>query len=242
MQKILSIIFICIFFQSTGSAESDYKIYSPSELQQIEKSNTAEKILFIVDFSNSMNEHLNGEKKIDTAINVLSSIISRLDPKICVGLRVYGHKNGFNQILGCSASELISPIIPNNHANIFSALSKVHATGWTPITYSLKKAVTNDFAGINGQKRIILLTDGGENCDESPCEYAVKLISERDDIKIDVIAFAINDAEADKQLKCTALATYGKFYKADDAQSLLNSLEKSLNITKDVQGVIIKKK
>ena len=242
MKKILLTIFICLFFQNICNAESDYKIYSPSGFKNAENCNTDEKILFIVDFSNSMNEYLNGEKKTDTAINVLSSIIARLNPKISVGLRVYGHKSGFNQILGCMASDLVTPVIPNNHANIFSALSKVQATGWTPITYSLKKAVTNDFAGIKGQKRIILLTDGGENCDESPCEYAVKLISERDDIKIDVIAFAINDAEADKQLKCTALATYGKFYKACNAQSLLDSLEKSLNITKDVQGVIIKKK
>ena len=242
MKKILLFIFICLFFQSGSNAESGYKIYSPSELKHAGMGNTDEKILFIVDFSNSMNEYLNGEKKINTAINVLTSIISKLDPKICVGLRVYGHKNGFNQILGCTASDLISPIISNNHANICSALEKVHAAGWTPITYSLKKAVSHDFSGISGQKRIILLTDGGENCDESPCEFAVKLISERDDIKIDVIAFAINDAEADKQLKCTALATYGKFYKAENAQALLHSLEKSLNITKDVQGIIIKKK
>jgi len=239
--KLIFLILILIFTQKQINAESGYEVLSPKNTVKINAENYSEKILFIVDFSNSMNEYLNGEKKIETAINVLSSIISRLNPNICIGLRVYGHKGGFNQLLGCTASELINPIISNNQKNIFNSLSKIRATGWTPITYSLKKAVIYDFNGISGQKRIILLTDGGENCDESPCEYAIKLISERDDIKIDVIAFAINDAEADKQLKCTALATYGKFFKANNSEGLMESLEQSLNITKEVQGTIIKK-
>jgi len=240
MKKIFFLIFIFLVFQNTVIPKSEYNVYSPMKSGDISGSNS-EKILFIVDFSNSMNEYLKGEKKINTAIKVLKSIISRLNPQTCVGLRVYGHRSGFNQFLGCMASDLISPIMPDNRENIYNSLSKVHATGWTPITYSLKKAVNVDFYEIKGQKRIILLTDGGENCDESPCDYALKLISERNDIKIDVIAFAINDERADKQLKCTALATYGKFFKADDAQSLMNSFEESLNITKDVQGIIIKK-
>jgi len=239
--KIIVTLLTILFIQNQIQAESGYKVFSQKNTDEINADNYSEKILFIVDFSNSMNEYLNGKKKIDTAINVLSSIISKLNPNICTGLRVYGHKGSFNQLLGCTASELINPIISNNQKNIYNSLSKIRATGWTPITYSLKKAVIYDFSGISGQKRIILLTDGGENCNESPCEYAIKLISERNDIKIDVIAFAINDEEANKQLKCTALATSGKFYKANNSESLMKSLERSLNITKEVQGTIIKK-
>lgn len=238
MKKIFLFVLILIFIVPV-SAKSGYEVFSPQNPSK--NFEYGEKVLFIVDFSNSMNDYLNGERKIDTAINVLTSIISRLNPEIATGLRVYGHKNGFNQIMGCTASDLVSPILPNNGSNIFNTLKRLNASGWTPITYSLKKAVLQDFVGIAGQKRIILLTDGGENCDESPCQFALKLISERDDIKIDVIAFAINDEEADRQLKCTALATYGKFFKANDAGSLMNSLEQSLNITKEVQGTVIMK-
>ena len=35
----------------------------------------------------------------------------------------------------------------------------------------------------DGIKHIILLTDGGENCDESPCDYAIELMKQRRDIK-----------------------------------------------------------
>ena len=84
-----------------------------------------------------------------------------------------------------------------------------------------------------------MLTDGGENCDESPCDYIMELQKTRQDIFIDVIAFNIHDQEANNQLKCVALVTSGKFYSANTAAELLNGLTNSLNITKEVQGVII---
>ena len=95
------------------------------------------------------------------------------------------------------------------------------------------------FAGTKGLKQIILLTDGGENCDESPCTYVINLMKERDDVKIDVIAFDVKDAEANNQLKCTALMTSGKFLTADSEDGLLNSLFETTGVTKDVRGSII---
>ncbi len=168
----------------------------------------------------------------------LSSILPKLDPKIQTGLRVYGHKGGFTMLQGCMASKLSVPLAPNNAQNILTSMYQTRATGWTPITYSLKQAVNVDFAGVSGKKHIILLTDGGENCDESPCTYAIELMKLRDDISIDVIAFDLNDYEANNQLRCTALATRGKFYTADDSNSLKNSLFDSLDIDKNVHGKV----
>jgi hypothetical protein len=121
---------------------------------------------------------------------------------------------------------------------IQSALAKTRAVGWTPITYSLKSAVNKDFAGIVGKKHIILLTDGGENCDESPCTYAIELMKTRSDITIDVIAFDLHDENARNQLRCTALTTSGKFYTADSQAELQRSLFQSLNVDKEVRGNI----
>ena len=237
-----AVILIVIFFSSIAVfSNQKYEVYTPSEAIEKSSENCDEKILFIVDLSNSMNDYLGGYKKIDIAINTLARITAKLNPRVKTGLRVYGHKFGFNPLLGCTATELVSPIQPNNTKNIRNILNNMSASGWTPITKSLKSAVNNDFAGISGKKRIILLTDGGENCDESPCDYAINLVQTRDDIQIDVIAFAINDEEANAQLKCTALTTSGKIYHANDADSLAKSLEQALNVSKDVQGTIIKK-
>lgn len=230
---------ILISFSGLISFADNYSVHNPKD--GISDLNSYEKILFIVDLSNSMNDYIGNRTKIDIAVNTLASITSRLNPNIKTGLRVYGHKFSFNPIFGCKASELVAPLRENNTSNINSTLARMNAVGWTPITKSLKDAVNMDFAGIVGQKRIILLTDGGETCDESPCDYAIKLVQSRDDIKIDVIAFAINDPDADAQLKCTAVATSGNIYRANTATDLAKSLEQALNVTTDVQGTVIMK-
>lgn len=239
--KIIQIVLLLLIIFTNFTAEAqNYSVHTPNE--GVSNINDNEKILFIVDLSNSMNDYMGNSTKIDIAVNALASITAKLNPKIKTGLRVYGHKFGFNPIFGCKASELVLPLRENNTANINSTLSRMSAVGWTPITKSLKDAVNFDFAGVMGQKRIILLTDGGETCDESPCDYAIKLVQQRDDIKIDVIAFAINDPDADAQLKCTALATSGKIYRANTAADLAKSLEQALNVSTDVQGTVILKK
>jgi len=196
------------------------------------------KVLFIVDFSNSMNEKIGNQTKLQMAISTIENLLPQIPKGTQIGLRIYGHRAGFTYVDGCTATKLMVPLGHNNTENIKNALYTSPAKGWTPITYSLKQAVNKDFAGISGTKRIILLTDGGENCDESPCTYAISLMREREDIQIDVIALDIYDAEANKQLRCTAITTSGKFYTANTQQELKQSLSESLNIDKDVKGTI----
>lgn len=224
------------------SLPHNYK-YKPSNapIRGTENSNNAEQILFIVDLSNSMNEYLGRNTKIDVALSTMREILQLIPKSTAVGLRVYGHKTGFTPHQSCTASELISPIATNNTVNIYSKLNRMNAVGWTPITYSLKQAAYFDFKNTSGKKRIILLSDGGENCDESPCDFVIELLKYRDDIKIDVIAFAIGDRDANNQLKCVSLVTSGKFYNANTAAELKDSLKDSLNLQKEVQGVIIQK-
>ena len=108
----------------------------------------------------------------------------------------------------------------------------------TPITYSLKQAVKKDFANLDGIKHIILLTDGGENCDESPCDYAIELMRQRRDIKIDVIAFNVHDANDLDQLKCVADVTSAKFVQANTNAELIRSMEELILPHKQVEALL----
>ena len=217
----------------TYSTPDTYK-YNPQESIEIK-----EKILFIVDFSNSMNERLGARTKMDIALSTMKDILPMIPPNVAVGLRVYGHRTGFTPKQSCTASQLVSPIQTNNAVNIYARLNSLSAVGWTPITYSLKQAAYSDFEVSPVKKRIILISDGGENCDESPCDFIINLQKYRDDIRIDVIALAIGDQDANNQLKCVALVTSGKFYNANTAADLKNSLQDTLNLQKEVQGVIL---
>ena len=215
----------------------NYNVYKNTQTTNI---NENERVLFILDFSNSMSEYLEGQRKVDLMISTMRNILSQISPNISVGLRVYGHRTGFTPFEACRASSLISPISANNNINIQNKLSEIRPRGMTPITYSLKQAVKNDFLGFSGKKHIILLTDGGENCDESPCKYVMELIQVRKDVTIDVIAFNIDDEDDLSQLECTSMVTSGKFYNAKTAAELANSLNNSVNSLKEVEAKILK--
>ncbi len=245
MKKLFLFFIICLFSGVNPCFSAPNYTYSTPGNYNFSENTTnnapEEKILFIVDFSNSMNERLGHRTKLDIAMSTLKDILQQMPKNAHVGLRVYGHRTGFTPKQSCTASQLISPIQQNNTANIYAKLSSINAVGWTPITYSLKQAAFFDFVDNESKKRIILISDGGENCDESPCDFVIELMKYRDDIRIDVIALSIGDEDANNQLKCVSLVTSGKFYNANTAAELKNSLQDSLNLQKDVQGVIINK-
>ena len=215
-----------------------YGVYTPDNYSADDVQED-ERILFILDFSNSMSEYLDGRRKVDLMIDTMKSLLPNMNKNISVGLRVYGHRMGLTPFEACRASTLVSPIAVANGINIRNSLLDIKPRGMTPITYSLKQAVKNDFLGFTGNKHIILLTDGGENCDESPCSYVLELIKVRKDVKIDVIAFNIDDEDDLSQLECTSLVTSGKFYNANTAAELARSLNSSVNSVKTVEARII---
>jgi len=230
-------LFFMICFASTAFAEG-YNVGRGGYRADL-LDDSSERILFILDFSGSMVEKINGTPKVDLMLQTMREILSQIPPETSVGLRVYGHRMAVTPFDACRASSLINPIMPGNTSNIAMALDTVRPRGMTPITFSLKQAVRNDFLGFNGKKHIILLTDGGENCDESPCKYAMELVQVRKDIFIDVIAFNIDNSEDLAQLECAALVTSGRFYNANTAAELAKSLQNSVKPKKTVEAWIV---
>ena len=215
MKNLITII-LCMLLSLTAFAEG-YRVNNFNDLPEMQEE---ERVLFILDFSNSMSEYLEGRRKVDLMIDTMKSILPNLPKNMSVGLRVYGHRMGFTPFEACRASTLVNPVSVANGINIRNSLLDIKPRGMTPITYSLKQAVNKDFLGYPGKKHIILLTDGGENCDESPCTYVLDLIKFRKDITIDVIAFNINDEDDLSQLECTSLVTSGNFTMLKQLQNL----------------------
>ena len=214
-----------------------YEVYFPDNYDY---KSSGDKLLFVIDFSNSMTEYINNQTKANQVKELMSAILPHISPDTKVGLRVYGHTCNFLAYNACRSSELIVPLGPNNSYKVSSALQNLRPRGMTPITYSLKQAVKKDFNNSEGIKHIILLTDGGENCDESPCDYAIALMKQRRDIKIDVIAFNVSDSDDLAQLMCTADVTGGKFSEAETKAELFRSMEDMIMPhKKEVNAVIV---
>ena len=239
MKKVL-IFFSIITIAALPAICSQYGIYEPKSFQTGFVPKEKERILFIMDYSNSMTEPLEGARKVDLMLKTMKEILPKISSDTWTGLRIYGHKTGLTPMEACRASTLASPIMQNGTTGIEQSLIKTKPRGMTPITYSLKQAIKYDFMGFSGKKHIILLTDGGENCDESPCTFVMNLIKVRRDVTIDVIAFNIKDSDDLEQLECTALVTSGKFYNARTAAELMNGFNKSIEpAVKNVEAKII---
>ena len=213
-----------------------YEVFNP---KTYEYKTSGNKLLFVVDFSNSMSEYLEHQTKINQVKEMMNFILPQISNDTKIGLRVYGHTCNLLAYNACRSSELVVPISLNNPSKISSELQRLRPKGMTPITYSLKQAVKKDLQGLDGIKHIILLTDGGENCDESPCDYAIELMKQRRDIKIDVIAFDVHDDDDLAQLKCTADVTGGILSEADTKAELFNSMKNMiLPHKKEVEAVL----
>ena len=231
MKKFLFLLFLVV------SSVFAYEVYSPDDYKY---QSSGDKLLFVIDFSNSMTAYLNNQTKANQVKELMTTILPQISPETKVGVRVYGHTCNFIAYNACRSSELVVPLGLNNSVQIATELHKLRPRGMTPITYSLKQAVKKDLNGFDGVKHIILLTDGGENCDESPCDYAIALMKQRRDIKIDVIAFDVEGEDDLAQLKCTADVTGGRFSEADTKAELFRTMEDMiLPHRKEVEAVIL---
>lgn len=212
-----------------------YNLYTPDNYSF---KDDGDKLLFVLDFSNSMTDFLENKTKVNQVKDMMRHILPQISPDTKVGMRVYGHTCNLIAYNACRSSELIVPLGENNSEIIANELSRLRPRGMTPITYSLKQAVKRDLNNFDGIKHIILLTDGGENCDESPCDYSIELMKTRRDIKIDVIAFNVNDEDDLAQLKCTADVTGGNFTEAETRAQLFRSMENFVTPHKNVEARI----
>ena len=230
-------------YHNINNMETNFNVYNTPNDYSSQDVDQRENVLVILDCSYSMDDEVRGKRKIDIARNVINDVLGELPENINMGFRVYGQADGgLFGIDGCKATELLVPIGYKTQNAISAQLKNLDAVGWTPICYSLDQAINNDFTRVGGRKRIILVSDGMDTCGGSPCDFAIDLMKRRTDVTIDVIGFDISsEPEAISQLKCTALATHGKFYTANNSAEFTKSLKNSLNVKKEVEGKIFSK-
>ncbi len=140
---------------------------------------------------------------------------------------VITEKNALGSTTGvCSATNQVSPIMLANSASIISGMNSVVPGGATPLVYALDRTVYQDFKpfGETSPKKIVLITDGGENCGGDPCAFAKKLMTKRSDVHIDVVLVS----SYSKNLSCLATTTGGHFYNINNLSDFTNTITNSL--------------
>ena len=150
-------------------------------------------ILFILDSSGSMWAQIEGKAKVDT-----------LPPDADMGLLTFGHRKKGD----CKDIELVAPIGAKKPEEIKAIANALQPKGNTPLSAALMQAA-DAFKGVNGAKMIVLITDGGEECEADPCAVARKLALSGLVVRVNVIGFAPTDAERE-QLQCIAKEGTGR--------------------------------
>ncbi|MEU3847648.1 VWA domain-containing protein [Micrococcus terreus] len=170
---------------------------------------TQQPVVVVMDYSSSMLEadaDASGTTRIDAAKDATKQLISDTPDDARLGLVVYGN----NTPQDCRDISTLHEVGPVDAGALNSQIDALEAVGETPIGASLLHAA-EDLKDEEGEKSIILVSDGEPNCNEPPaCEAA------------------------QETLRCIAEATGGTFTEADDAGSLTEQLR--IQTTRAFQG------
>jgi Ca-activated chloride channel family protein len=113
------------------------------------------------------------------------------------------------------------PLAPLDRAKAEAVVATVRSTnGAKTATAASLHATAADLAGAQGAKRVILITDGEENCGGDVEAEIAALRKSGIDVELDVVGFAIDSAASGKTFEKWAGLGGGRYYEAKDAATL----------------------
>ncbi len=177
----------------------------------------------VVDASRSMWGQIDGKPKMAIAKEILHDASIWLPDDLNLALRAYGNSSASTDN-DCADSELLVPFGTQSRTPIRGAISELRPLGQTPIAYALNQAA-QDFAALEGERALVLVTDGIESCGGDPVAAAREL--RKQGIMIHLIGFGLNNS-ADQDtasLQAIADASGGYFLTANSAEELRAALE-----------------
>jgi hypothetical protein len=186
---------------------------------QTQPSPLATPLLLIFDDSGSMNRPAGAETRIVAARRVVTEFLAQVPEGTPIGLTAFGHRRARD----CRDIENIRPPSPADRAAL-SAMSRAvggfQPRGETPIAQTLLDSIAV-FGGRPG--RILLVTDGREECGGDVCAAARRLAEAGVDLSVDIVGFGTGAAER-RALECVTTLTGGRYLEARDARTLAEAL------------------
>ena len=174
----------------------------------------ATNVVYILDASNSMWGQIDGTAKIETAREVMGSLLADVSEGTTTGLLVYGHRSEG----ACDDIEVLSGLGAATPEALVAKLNELKPKGKTPIAGALK-AAGDVFPTNDASNNVILISDGIETCNGDPCAVASELATAGVDTKVHAVGFDV-DSAAREQLECIAEKGNGSYYNASNADEL----------------------
>ncbi|MFM1769573.1 MAG: hypothetical protein RJA22_2102 [Verrucomicrobiota bacterium] len=203
-------------------------------------------IELVLDCSGSMTLDAGGRPRMAVAKEALTRIIDELPDSIRVALRFYGHRIEDGKPGACEDTELVFPFGPVDKPRLRALVRDVQPVGTTPIAHTLRQ-LAGDFAGAAGDKVVVLVTDGKEECQGDPAEAVRSLQTAGVRFRLDIVGFALSertpgDRKAKREMEAVATLGGGRFYDAKNAEGLNLALQATLAVpyeVRDAAGVTV---
>lgn len=187
-------------------------------------------IALILDCSGSMRETTSdGKTKMDVAKTVVADLIQKIPGGLNVTFVIYGHElfGNADDPRNCQAVKVARPLSKLDDAGrteLSELVAGLKPTGGTPLALSLKVAGEELAKNKDAFCGIVLLTDGLESCKGNPNEEVAALLGKlKLSFGVNVVGLGVNE-DGDAALKAIADAGNGKYYDADDAGELADSI------------------
>jgi hypothetical protein len=184
----------------------------------------------VLDCSGSMRETTKeGVTKMEAAKRVMTELIKKIPNGLNVTFVIYGHEvfGKADDPRNCQAVKVARPLSKLDDAGkaeLSELVAGLKPTGGTPIALSLKvtgQELAKDKDAFCG---IVLITDGLESCKGNPTEEVAALLGNlKLSFGVNVVGLGVK-ADEDAALKAIAEAGKGKYYDADDAGALAESI------------------
>lgn len=137
-----------------------------------EEAGNANALEIIVIASESMNEKWDGQSKLDALKDAMRKTIRYVPKNMDVGLRVSGHRVPATEAeRSCQDSELMISPKAQGQSILLAEMGGIEAHGVHSVLQTLSRSLA-DLNEYKGQKNIILITDGAEDCvEQEPAAY-----------------------------------------------------------------------
>jgi hypothetical protein len=179
----------------------------------------------ILDASGSMLQRLDGKRRINIAKEVLIEAVEKhIPPGTPTALRVFGHKEP--NACRTDLEIALKPLDPVAAAQTIASIQAMNLAK-TPIADSLS-AIPKDLSKAQGSKVVVLVTDGEETCEGKPGDMIQKLRDKGFDVAINIVGFAIDDAELEAQFTDWAELGGGRYFSANNQEGLSAAITTAL--------------
>jgi len=185
-------------------------------------------ILLVLDASGSMKAALlDGTTRMDAAKTAVARLVTTLDRRTRLGLRVYGDQSPTAK-KDCKDSRMLGAFdaLEANGTDIVEQARAIRPRGYTPITYALTLAAQDLSAEEAISRTIVLVSDGKETCRGDPCAAAKALADADAKLVVHTIGVGV-DTVTRGQLQCIARMARGSYFDANNAAELTAALGKA---------------